>query len=106
MARRLLEKEGYAVISAPSAPAALEALEAMGGHVDVLLTDVVMPGPSGVDLAEEVRSRLPGVPVVFMSGYSERADQLPAGSTFVAKPFKGADLLDAVASSAQSLPLA
>ena len=103
MARRLLEREGYSVISAPSGAAALEALDSFGGHVDVLLSDVVMPGMSGVDLAEEVQSRLPGVPLVFMSGYSEGADQLPAGSRFVPKPFKGAELLAAVAASAQSL---
>ena len=105
MAARLLRSHGYSVISAPSGPNALEVLGATPERIDLLLTDVVMPGMSGIDLAAAVQEQLAGLPVVFMSGYSETGQQLPSGSGFVAKPFKGTELLDAVASSMQASPV-
>ena len=77
---------------------ALERLDA----ADVLVTDVVMPGMSGVELAVTARERRPDLPVVFVSGYT--GDTTIAGSddpatAFLAKPFDGDDLLRAVRST-------
>jgi CheY-like chemotaxis protein len=92
---RILYSAGYQVISVESGAVALERLDA----ADVLVTDVVMPGMSGVELAVTAREQRPGLPVVFVSGYT--GDTTISGSddpatAFLAKPFDGDDLLRAV----------
>ncbi|MBA2919903.1 PAS domain S-box protein [Sphingomonas sp. MAH-20] len=67
-ARDLLEDLGCAVVAAHSGEEALAELET--GTFDLIFTDVVMPGLSGVELARQVRTRFPGLPVVLASGYS------------------------------------
>ncbi len=92
---RILYAAGYQVIPAESGAAALEKLDA----ADVLVTDVVMPGMSGVELAAEARERRPDLPVVFVSGYTANERIAPEGdpaTAFLAKPFDGDDLLRAV----------
>ena len=79
--------------------AALEALQAYGGPLDLILTDVVMPGVSGVELADRAVELRPGMPVLFMSGYSERdvADRgSRTGAMLLNKPFRAGELLAAV----------
>jgi PAS domain S-box-containing protein len=95
---RLLYAAGYQVVSVESGAVALERLDA----ADVLVTDVVMPGMSGVELAVAARERRPDLPVVFVSGYT--GDTTIAGSddpatAFLAKQFDGDDLLRAVRST-------
>jgi PAS domain S-box-containing protein len=95
---RILYAAGYQVVSVESGAVALERLDA----ADVLVTDVVMPGMSGVELAVTARERRPGLPVVFVSGYT--GDTSIAGSddpatAFLAKPFDGDELLRAVRST-------
>jgi PAS domain S-box-containing protein len=67
--RRLLERLGYAVETAASAAQARRVLD-VGGLPDLLVTDVLMPGESGADLARSVLQRSPGLPVLFISGYA------------------------------------
>jgi two-component system, cell cycle sensor histidine kinase and response regulator CckA len=97
LTERILTDSGYAVIGAPDGIAATAAYD---DEVDVLLTDVVMPGISGQELADQLRERRPGLPVVFVSGYTEDhvvEDARRAGATaFVEKPFSAEDLLRAV----------
>jgi PAS domain S-box-containing protein len=68
-AHHLLDELGYRVVSAASAEEALERLEE--GPVDILFSDVVMPGLSGIELARLARQRDPALPVLLASGYSE-----------------------------------
>ena len=70
---RILVREGFDVHAAADGPAALQILERIARPVEVLVTDIVMPGMDGRKLAERVVERSPGTSVVFMSGYSERA---------------------------------
>ena len=92
---RILYAAGYQVIPVESGAVALERLDAC----DVLVTDVVMPGMSGVELAVAARERRPDLPVVFVSGYTGdakiAASDDPA-TAFLAKPFDGDALLRAV----------
>ncbi len=89
---RILRNAGYTVLSASSSATAVKAAEAHGPEIDLLLTDIVMPGRSGRDLARELVAERPALRVVFMSGYHQ---QTPIGSSqFIAKPFARADLLD------------
>ena len=98
LVHRSLESAGYEVRSAPDAGAALAILDA--GDPDLLLTDVVMPGVSGAELASRTRERLPEIRVVYMSGhpYELRQEQDAAEPDAVLrKPFMPDELLDAVA---------
>jgi PAS domain S-box-containing protein len=92
IAQELLEANGYTVLPAANAAEALAlADQHEAGSIQLLLTDVVMPGMSGPALALKVRERWPDVSVVFMSGYSQEAVQehglLEAGARLLAKPF-------------------
>jgi CheY-like chemotaxis protein len=90
-ARRLLERHGYSVIEARHGADALRIVEAGDRPIDLVITDVVMPEMGGRELVERLRTRHPGVKVLFMSGYSERAvasdGVMPPGTGFVEKPF-------------------
>lgn len=89
--KRFLEASGYEVLEARSGPEALAISRSHAGPVDVLITDVLMPGLDGPELARELRGQRPGLGVLYLSGYSEtmaRA-QKPSvsGSRFLQKPF-------------------
>ena len=91
LAVNVLSGLGYQVVEAPDAKSALAVLR-HSGTVDLLLSDIVLPGElNGADLAAEVRDRLPGIKVVFMSGYTESAldanKSSEHGFHFIQKPF-------------------
>ena len=91
----LLSGLGYRVFAVRDGAEALAVAERDGpGRIDALVTDVVMPGLGGRELAERLRAVHPGLPVLFCSGYSERLpDPVDDGHTaFLAKPFSPADL--------------
>ena len=95
---RSLSANGYTVL-AESLPARAVALLAdTDRRIDVLLTDIVMPQMSGIELADRARKLRPGLKVLFMSGYSSemisRQGRLIAGSCLLSKPFTGASLLN------------
>jgi len=91
LARVVLEKQGYTVISAASGPEALRVLEGHCGTVQLLLTDVVMPEMNGKELFTEALKKQPGLKALFMSGYTDnviaRHGVLDAGVQFIQKPF-------------------
>jgi PAS domain S-box-containing protein len=91
----VLTQAGYKVISAPNGHKALEM--AQGVPVELLLTDVVMPGMSGATLARQVQAMSPQIKVIFMSGYTDEAivdhGMLIEGIEFLQKPFSPAVLL-------------
>ncbi|BCY10593.1 hypothetical protein L3i22_056810 [Actinoplanes sp. L3-i22] len=97
---RLLRKAGYQVFSAPHPAEALRMCRNDGLAFDVLLTDVIMPGMSGTQLAAELRADRPGLPVLFMSGYTSGpapgGQELPADAPLIRKPFESKTLLDEV----------
>jgi two-component system cell cycle sensor histidine kinase/response regulator CckA len=83
----VLRREGFTVLSAATAE---EAVELEQAHpIDCLLTDVILPGMSGPDLARAIRERSPSVKVVFMSGYtgSLLTEGDMAEAEFIQKPF-------------------
>ncbi len=97
--RGYLERAGYAVLEADTPEAAL-ALAERGGAIGLLLTDVVMPGMSGRELAERFGEKRPGVPVLYMTGYTDdaviRRIGLEESAALVQKPLTFAVLARAV----------
>lgn len=91
LVKRVLERNGYRVASASDATQALALMEAGGFKPDLLLTDVIMPGMSGSELATELRARIPGLKVLYMSGYTDEAivhhGVLDPGVSLLEKPF-------------------
>ncbi len=107
VARRALELHGYTIIDAPDGPAALALIE--GREIDLLLTDVMMPGMLGPEVAAEVLIRRPGTPVLFMSGHSDeivRGGLLDPDTPFLAKPFTPKQLALKVREALDSAPAA
>ena len=98
LAVHALERRGYHVLSAPSGEEALKIAAAYDGTIHLLISDVVMPGLKGPDLADRLRAMRPGIRVLLMSGYA--ADVVtPADlkeATLLSKPFSTATLLTAV----------
>ena len=90
----VLTAAGYEVHSAPDAATARD-IWTEYGPLDLLLTDVVLPGKTGPALADELRDLQPNLPVVFLSG-ATRGARLPEGALLLEKPFTAAGLLDAV----------
>jgi PAS domain S-box-containing protein len=90
----MLAELNYEVLEAASGEDAVRLLEA-GRSVDLLVTDQLMPGMSGVELAQAFRLRRPGAPVLIISGY---ADAIPSDMTRLGKPFRIADLAVSIAS--------
>ena len=96
--RRLLLAQGYTVVEASHANEAIRIYEAASSEIDLVLTDVTMPGMSGYDLAEHLRTIAPDLPIVFMSGYAEAprgAGALTGGRTgYIQKPFQMETLVE------------
>ncbi|RME69430.1 MAG: PAS domain S-box protein, partial [Chloroflexi bacterium] len=91
LAEQALQSLGYTLLVAQNGEEAVQLAAAYPGHIDLLLTDVVMPGLSGPELAEQLQASRPGLKVIFMSGYTEATvarhgildDRVP----YVQKPF-------------------
>ncbi len=98
--RHVLEAAGLTVLAADSADAALRLLARHRGALDLLVTDVVLPGLSGRQLADRVRALHPGARVLFMSGYT--ADEIIGQGVneeqvdFLHKPFLPRELVEQV----------
>jgi two-component system, cell cycle sensor histidine kinase and response regulator CckA len=93
--KEMLEAEGYEVFAAATPREALALMETLGDRIDLVLSDLMMPDMTGSELATAIRTRRPGLPVLFMSGLPKALDWSEPG-TFLAKPFTRAMLLSHV----------
>ena len=91
LALELLTQQGYTVLEAPDGLTALRLAEAYPGAIDLLVTDVVMPGMDGRQLAGRLAALRPAVKTLFMSGYTDdtilRHDIQMSETSFLQKPF-------------------
>jgi len=98
---RMLQAEGYDVLRARDGREALRELEELGGLVDLIITDLVMPGMGGRVLAEELERRYPELPVVWLSGHPREVEfprEIPGQEReFLMKPVSHQALLETVA---------
>ncbi len=90
IAARILKRAGFRILQAPDGAGALELID-RHGPPNVVLTDVMMPGISGAELARRLKERWPGLPIVFMSGYSaedlHRQGATATEGDLIQKPF-------------------
>jgi PAS domain S-box-containing protein len=91
LAKTVLEECGYRVLASSSGPKALALVESHPGPIHLLLTDVVLPGMNGRELAERLTAARPGIRVLFTSGYTHEAAALRTvldrGLAFLPKPY-------------------
>ncbi|PLK24953.1 hybrid sensor histidine kinase/response regulator [Porphyrobacter sp. TH134] len=99
VAERALVRAGYEVTACANGEEGLAAITEGKAQFDIVVSDVVMPGMDGPAMVRAIRARLPGMPVLFMSGYAEeqlRRDIDIADMHFIAKPFSVASIGDKV----------
>ena len=99
LASLMLRRAGYSVIEAPGAAEAERLAAEHSGAIDVLLTDIIMPGMRGPELAQRMRSTRPTLRVAYMSGFRDAeplADVARGEAVFLEKPFVRAALLEAI----------
>src|SRR5660398_292349 len=102
LAKRVLAGQGYVVLSAGSAGEAIELVEAHSGEIDLVVSDVVLPGMGSRQLVETLQARWPAMKALYMSGYAHGAivqhGRLDPGIAFLEKPFTPQGLSAAVRS--------
>jgi CheY-like chemotaxis protein len=100
LAAQVLAEAGHRVLQAGSGEAALALAGSFDGPIDLLLTDVVMPGMNGRALCERLRALRPDVGVLYMSGYTDdmviRAGAVTEGTAYLQKPYTPETLLERV----------
>ncbi len=92
-AENVLAGAGYRVLTAAHGPEALDIAREAGHHVDLLLTDVIMPGMTGSELAAALVAELPSLRVILMSGYTAGTQLDGKHGSPLTKPFTPGDLL-------------
>ena len=96
LATTILSQSGYNVLEATNGKDALQIIEHLSGKLDLLITDVIMPGISGRELKKRITSKFPGIKIIFMSGYTEKWPEneefLDPDTPFLQKPFTLTDL--------------
>lgn len=96
LGERILKKLGYNILSATSPMEAIQLANELSGRIDLLITDVVMPGMNGRELSEQLRTLYPDIKVLFMSGYTANViahrGLLEDGVYFIPKPFSQKDM--------------
>jgi two-component system, cell cycle sensor histidine kinase and response regulator CckA len=96
----ILESAGFAVLSAADATAALKVYEAFENAIDLVMTDMILPGRTGRQLGEELRQLSPNVKVLITSGYTHAeyaADEPHSNTYFLAKPYSRQGLVNKIA---------
>ena len=95
---KILRRAKYNVLEAENGEAALTMAESHPGKIDLLLSDMYMPGLRGPEVAQALAPKCPGIRVLFMSGYADQDSRsgVPAGANFLNKPFSGKELVTAV----------
>jgi two-component system cell cycle sensor histidine kinase/response regulator CckA len=92
LVRLALEAKGYTVLLCPDGDKALKLLQEQGDTIDVLLTDVMLPHITGLDLITLVQGQWPHIKVILCSGQLSDAEMAQTGSAFLPKPFTTQDL--------------
>ena len=100
---KILRRANYNVLEADGGEAAIAVSESHAGKIDLVISDLYMPGLHGPAVAEKLSAVRPGLKVLFISGYADNdvvgRTGVPDGSNFLQKPFSGQDLTAAVSAA-------
>jgi len=103
----ILQSAGFEVLTAADALEAMQIYDHSMGKVDLIMTDVVLPGCSGDELGQELRRLSPRIAILLTSGYGEAgsiAESLDAGTYFLAKPYTKRSLVEKIEQILAALP--
>jgi two-component system cell cycle sensor histidine kinase/response regulator CckA len=97
---KILRRANYNVLEAENGEAAVRIADTHPGKIDLVITDMFMPGLRGPEVVERIAPKRPGLRVLFMSGYADQDARtgVPPGANFLNKPFSGKELASAVES--------
>ena len=103
---KILLRAKYNVLAAESGEAALRISDSHPGKIDLLISDMYMPGLRGPEVAQALAPKRPGLRVLFMSGYADQDSRsgVPHGANFLNKPFSGKELGAAVEAALKAPP--
>lgn len=95
---RILKRAKYTVLEAENGESALKLAEEHEGPIDLVITDMFMPGLRGPEVVQRLAPKRPGLRALFMSGYADQDARtgVPAGANFLNKPFSAQELAAAV----------
>ncbi|MFL5524809.1 MAG: response regulator, partial [Gemmatimonadaceae bacterium] len=95
---KILRRAHYHVLEAENGEAALRVAAEHPGKIDIVITDMFMPGLRGPEVVQKLAPTRPGLRALFMSGYADQDARtgVPAGANFLNKPFSGQELTAAV----------
>jgi two-component system, cell cycle sensor histidine kinase and response regulator CckA len=95
---KILKRANYNVLEAGNGEEALRIADTHSGQIDLVVTDMFMPGMRGPEVVQSLLPKRPGLRVLFMSGYADQdaRTSVPQGANFLNKPFSGRDLAAAV----------
>ncbi|HEX2693812.1 MAG TPA: response regulator [Gemmatimonadaceae bacterium] len=104
---KILRRAKYNVIEAENGDAALKAAADHDGKIDIVVTDMYMPGMRGPEVVDALSKQRPGLRALFMSGYADQDARtaVPEGANFLHKPFSGQDLTGAVEAVLKGVPV-
>ena len=103
---KILRRANYNVLEAESGEAALRISDSHPDNIDLLISDMYMPGLRGPEVAQALAPKRPGLRVLFMSGYADQDSRsgVPLGANFLNKPFSGKELGAAVEAALKASP--
>jgi two-component system, cell cycle sensor histidine kinase and response regulator CckA len=103
---KILRRANYNVLEAEDGAAALRIADSHDGEIDLLISDMYMPGLRGPEVAQALAPKRPGLRVLFMSGYADQDSRsgVPLGANFLNKPFSGKELGAAVEAALNGPP--
>ena len=97
---KILRRAKYTVLEAESGAAAMKVAQSHPDKIDMIITDLYMPGQQGPEVVKELTVVRPGIKVLFISGYADHdvvaRTGVPGGANFLQKPFSGQELIAAV----------
>lgn len=104
---KILLRANYEVLEAEDGAAAIAIAEKHPGAIDLVVTDMFMPGMMGPEMVRKLLAIRPGIRALFMSGYADKdsTSGVPEGANFLGKPFSGKELAKAVEGALASGPL-
>ncbi len=100
----MLEKAGYRVLTASNGNEAFETVKSYEGEIHLMVVDLVMPGLSGPETAEKIRTVRGGLPVLYISGYAEKEIGTVNENSILSKPFKSTELISKISDMLEKKP--